>query len=341
MSKISIIIPIYNTGRILNKTLKSISKQTFINFECILVDDGSIDPTVKKICKKFYSKDSRFRYFYKQNQGIEKSRLFGVRMSKYDLLVFCDHDDYYEENALEKLYSSYIKSNADIVSANIYSQRSQLINYRTKQTFNNGINQGIINHSDFIKNYYLNFFGINSFPVSTWSKLYKKNLFDEALHLFNINALEDVLINLQVFPRAKKIHFINDYLYTHVYGGLSTKFSVMEALNNYDEVFPFRTSYLEKYKLPLESLLIEYKNTINQRIDLMIDNKFTESQFSDVINKIRQKEIFKEMILKVDYIKLGNYIPYIVNGNYIDLFYFAKTNNNIKRRARHLLKKIK
>lgn len=240
MKKISVIVPIYKTGKILNKTLTCIRNQSFIEFECLLVDDGSNHMETRLICEKFVSKDSRFKYFTKTNEGIEKTRLYGVLKSETSLLMFCDHDDYYEKNALELLYNNYLKSKADIIVANCYAQKFR--SFLFPQNKNNfGIKkQYIADHNDFITNYYLNFFGIHSFSVSTGGKLYKKELFEKPFLLFNINILEDIVINIQLFERAKNIHFIENYIYTYVYGGISSVFDVNSAIDGYAKIYNFR-----------------------------------------------------------------------------------------------------
>lgn len=159
MAKISVIIPIYKTGKILTETLHSIKNQTFENFECLLIDDGSNDFLTRKICNDFLGEDDRFKYLHKQNEGIEKTRLFGVRNSTTDLIMFCDHDDYYQENALELLYNAREKSGSTIIVANCFSQKLRIKNL-TKTKNNLGIyDEFILNQEEFRKSWFLNFFG--------------------------------------------------------------------------------------------------------------------------------------------------------------------------------------
>ena len=71
--KISIIVPIYNKESYLDKSLTSISEQSYKDIEVLLIDDGSTDSS-GKICKSFCEKDSRFKYIYKQNGGVSSAR---------------------------------------------------------------------------------------------------------------------------------------------------------------------------------------------------------------------------------------------------------------------------
>ena len=81
MPKVSIIIPCYNQEEFLEKTLQSVENQTFSDWECLLIDDGSIDKT-GEIAKSWSEKDSRFKYHKRENQGVTKTRDFGLEQAK-------------------------------------------------------------------------------------------------------------------------------------------------------------------------------------------------------------------------------------------------------------------
>lgn len=102
MQKVSIIVPIYNAEESLEKCLKSISRQSYHNWELLLVDDGSIDDT-RKICETFSMHDARIRYFHKNNGGVSSARNYGIEKSNGDRIVFVDSDDYVDSLWLEHL----------------------------------------------------------------------------------------------------------------------------------------------------------------------------------------------------------------------------------------------
>ncbi|WP_375241423.1 glycosyltransferase family 2 protein, partial [Polaribacter sp.] len=92
---ISIIIPTYNRGNIINETLDSVLKQTYTNWECIIVDDGSTDNTIDVI-KHYSNKDSRFSFHYKPKErlkGGNASRNYGFEISKGEFVNWFDSDD--------------------------------------------------------------------------------------------------------------------------------------------------------------------------------------------------------------------------------------------------------
>ena len=99
MSKFSIIVPIFNSEKYLEKCIKSILNQTYKNFELILVNDGSKDCSLE-ICNKYLLKDSRVRVIDKDNEGSISSRNRGVIESKSEYVTFIDSDDWIAENTL-------------------------------------------------------------------------------------------------------------------------------------------------------------------------------------------------------------------------------------------------
>lgn len=89
---ISIIVPVYNTEKYLQRCLESIAAQTYKDFECILVDDGSTDGS-DKICDEYAAKDNRFKVFHKKNGGVSSARNIGIAHANGEWLYFCDSDD--------------------------------------------------------------------------------------------------------------------------------------------------------------------------------------------------------------------------------------------------------
>ena len=90
--KVSVIIPCYNQAFIIEETLESVYLQTFSDWECIIIDDGSIDNS-KDVCDIWCAKDARFKYFYKNNGGLSSARNHGIEKSIGTYLQFLDSDD--------------------------------------------------------------------------------------------------------------------------------------------------------------------------------------------------------------------------------------------------------
>ena len=128
---ISVIIPVYNVEDYLHYAIESLGKQTYKNFEIILVNDGSTDDS-GKLCDDYSEKYSNVRVFHKENGGLSDARNFGVQKAKGEFITFLDPDDYLEAYSLELLASVQKQHNCDIVSTrvkatelyNVYSNHS-------------------------------------------------------------------------------------------------------------------------------------------------------------------------------------------------------------------------
>ena len=113
MPKISIIIPIYNLEKYLDKCIKSILNQTFKDFELILVNDGSTDKS-GVICDNYKKVDDRIVVIHKENGGTSSARNIGIDIARGKYIGFVDGDDYIHENMYYELYENLIKNNSDI-----------------------------------------------------------------------------------------------------------------------------------------------------------------------------------------------------------------------------------
>lgn len=98
---VSIIIPCYNQAAFIEDTLSSVFNQTYQDWECLLIDDGSTDNTADLI-EKWVRKDARFHYYKKENSGVSATRNYGLTLCKGDYIQFLDGDDYIHKTKLEK-----------------------------------------------------------------------------------------------------------------------------------------------------------------------------------------------------------------------------------------------
>ena len=104
MPSISVIIPVYQAEKFLHRCLDSIARQTFSDWELLLVDDGCTDNS-PALCDQFAARDHRVRVFHrKRNQGVSEARNLGLREAKGAYITFLDADDCYEFQALETLW---------------------------------------------------------------------------------------------------------------------------------------------------------------------------------------------------------------------------------------------
>ena len=126
---ISIIAPVYQSERYLEILINSIINQTYLDWELLLIDDGSTDGSAE-ICDTYAQKDNRIRVVHKANGGVASARNKAMEMAGGEYLAFADSDDWVEPDWLERLYTTAREQEADIVVCDFYERAL----YDTKMT---------------------------------------------------------------------------------------------------------------------------------------------------------------------------------------------------------------
>ncbi|MBQ5804701.1 MAG: glycosyltransferase family 2 protein, partial [Erysipelotrichaceae bacterium] len=114
MSKVSVIVPVYNVENYIRDMLTSVQEQTFRDFEVVIINDGSPDNS-QAIIDEFCAADPRFKSFVQENGGVAAARNSGIAKATGDYVVFYDPDDYIPPDALEKMYKTAASKDADLV----------------------------------------------------------------------------------------------------------------------------------------------------------------------------------------------------------------------------------
>lgn len=126
MSGVSIIMPVYNTGKYLRETLDCLLAQTYPQWTCICVDDGSTDNSVE-IIQEYCDKDNRFRVYTKPNEkSADLARAYGIERADSEWIMYLDSDDIIEPSYIEKMVSRQKETNADVVSPTMIFCRYEL-----------------------------------------------------------------------------------------------------------------------------------------------------------------------------------------------------------------------
>ena len=110
---ISIVMPVYNVEKYLEKAVNSVIKQTYKNLEIILVDDGSKDSS-GVLCDELAKKDTRIKVIHQENAGLSAARNAGIKLATGKYIGFMDSDDLIAENMYETLYNALIKNGAKL-----------------------------------------------------------------------------------------------------------------------------------------------------------------------------------------------------------------------------------
>ena len=126
---ISIVIPVYNAEKYIDRCMESIVSQTYQSIEIIAVDDGSSDKSVDKL-REWKNKDKRIKVIEKENTGVSDTRNKGICAAKGTYLCFVDVDDYLEKKYVEVLHDTIVKDETDIVSCNFITEYEGEIEHR-------------------------------------------------------------------------------------------------------------------------------------------------------------------------------------------------------------------
>ena len=284
MVEVSVVVPIYNAGKKLDKCIKSILNQTFKDFELILVNDGSTDNSIK-ICRKYELKDSRVKVIDKENEGSIATRNLGIKKSIGNYITFVDADDYISLDAIEKLYKDVKEMDLDIVVCNTY----KVIGDRAiiKQSNNSHyFSKNMIYEGDDIKDKLAEaYLHGHPFPASIHSKLYKKELLlNSGKYLDRIKFLgDDLYYNLEMFLKAKKVKVISEPLYYYRTGGFTSKYMpyhIYDIVNGY-----------EIQKEVIEQYYMDTKEESYKGISIMLLNSLKTSLYNVNNSDLMEKEI--------------------------------------------------
>ena len=201
MPQISIIVPVYKVEQYLPKCLDSILAQTFTDWECILIDDGSPDNS-GKICDEYAGKDNRFRVIHQENAGSAGARNTGLNVAQGRYIICVDSDDWVEPDYLEQLYNKAEDTGADVVGCNLvreYGNKSvEVKNQLPPEPLEclRGLLEGWIQGWLHVK-------------LIRRSILVEKNInWVEGLDMW-----EDMLLSAKVFAYARKIASVDKVLY--------------------------------------------------------------------------------------------------------------------------------
>ena len=198
--EISIIVPVYNVERYVEKCLDSISGQSFKDWECIVVDDGSVDNS-GLICDK-YSVDNRFIIIHRENGGVSEARNTALKSSKGRYIAFVDPDDWIEPNYLEKLYHLSIKNDADVVQCGFSREF-------TNHSHNKHLTdkEKVVGHEEAM----LGLLSPYKIPTLLWNKLFRREVISQD---FPVDlTYEDAYIIPVWFRNVKKVVLTPDILY--------------------------------------------------------------------------------------------------------------------------------
>lgn len=248
--KISVIVPVYNVEKYLEKCLDSLVNQTLKDIEIIVVNDGSPDNS-QKIIDKYSKKYKNIKSYIKENGGLSDARNFGIKKATGKYVAFVDSDDYVREDMYEKMYQKAISGNFDMVvcDLNYIYENSDKIKRASSNVAKDTTN---------IKKTMLNIY------PAAWNKIFKKELFSNKIEFKKGVWFEDVEFIYKILPYVNSIGVVaepfNQYLQREGSITKSVDPRIYHYIDNWNGLITFykERNLYDKYKKELEYSYVRY-----------------------------------------------------------------------------------
>lgn len=252
MVKVSIGIPVYNVAKYLRQCLDSIVKQTFTDFEVIMTDDGSNDDSFN-ICQEYVAKDSRFKLIHQENKGAAEARNTCLKHMKGKYVTWVDSDDIINPDYLEKLMTTILETQSDIVQCMFYGIENDQQVYYVFPQLANGVKRIELSRDELLWNTWTDKYYITIMCAS----LVDRRLY-QGFYLSQGILYEDIGNKFKLYFRANKMIIISDALY----GYRKRENSIMGKTRS--EIDNFKENYL--YNLEKYVYYLELANMDNNRV---------------------------------------------------------------------------
>lgn len=282
---ISVIVPIYNGGGWLRPALESLRKQTFGDFEVIMVNDGSTDHS-EQVCKEFSESDSRFRLVTQPNAGVSAARNHGIDIAKGEWIAFMDADDVMPSDALEIMMMHAQESGAGIVAGG-YTR-----SVPTKMPTGNGSAMTVPSDTAIMIGLYQ-----KKILNNPWGILFHTSVFNGKHPLrFRKCRYEDLDLFYQAFERVDKVCIIDRvvYFYRDTPGSFINKWSEarLDVLDVTDRIADhMKNRSPELYKAALDRRFSAHFNILVEMLRNGIDNPEQRERCLKIIKEQRFNEL--------------------------------------------------
>ena len=244
---ISVIVPIYNSSKTLDRCIKSILRQEYTNLEILLINDGSVDDS-ESICKTYAQQDKRINYIYKKNSGAGDTRNYGINIATGDYIGFVDSDDEVLPDMYKKMINANKDEKYDIIGCSNYDTKdSGGFNIKRHLELNPGLQEKETIINDIL-------YQTPNAWGAVWNKIFKKKVF-EKIRFPETSIMEDYFVTLRAFNEFS-VYYIDEPLYIHYTNNnsLSHRTFKEEMLKGYDTIHSI-SKYFSRKNSP-KSILI-------------------------------------------------------------------------------------
>lgn len=244
---VSVIIPVYNLENYLDTCLDSVGRQTYGDFEAIVVDDGSTDGS-QAVALRHAERDARIVVISTVNQGAARARETGIRHAKGDYICFLDGDDVWDSRMLEKLVAAIGENGG--VRYRMLRLQTYLQDLRSAQARNAHVGHAGL---DFlVASLY------HAISVTVWGRLYRRALFEKELRHYPLRLGEDSLLNIQIGCQQPRVRFVDYVGYGYVQRGGSANRS------------PLDIGYCVKFSEAVHAELVRHRDVVGDRLEFYL-----------------------------------------------------------------------
>lgn len=315
---ISVVVPVYNMEKYLERCMKSLLVQTYSNYEIILVNDGSTDSS-GELCKRYKEEQQNVIVLEKQNGGLSDARNQGVKIAKGQYICFVDSDDYVSEDMLEKLQFALEKYNADISTVKMRQVSEKFILHQKKDKWKNKIY--VLNAQQALEDMCYR----NNISVSACAKLYKRELIIS--HPYPVGMLfEDLATTYKIIGGCNKVVIVDSvgYFYVSTKGSISRSKLTSKFVNDGIKAAREELKYIEKYYPEIiDSAKFSYVRFIFSAINVLSLKKDDKQWFYYLRNKLRS---YDKGLLKNAKVRLSTKIKFCaVKMGYVPMIIVWKT----------------
>ncbi len=340
--KITIIIPIYNAGRVLRQCVDSCLAQTMQEIEVILVNDASTDNSLS-VCEEYAARDSRVVLINKtQNEGVDAARFSAMAVATGQYLTFVDADDWLSRaDVLSQMYATAEATGADYVEVGtnrVIGSRGWIKRASVSPVL------GLITQPDLFDKYYISFFGVNILSVLMWGKLYRKSVVDNAkIKPTGLKRGQDLAFNMQIFPHLKSIYLSNIVGYNYRWGGLTSKYNP-NFLSIYKSLYILKEGLIEKYQYyrATDFLHMEAKNVLRESIcQAIIFGNGTREEIIESVRHELQDPIYERILHPYDHPQFYEQ-PFVMAlvAKDVEAMYEECATTVRKERPKRMIKKV-
>ena len=296
---ISIIVPIYNTEKYLHQCLDSILNQTYTNFEVLLVNDGSTDSS-GIICQEYVERDSRFRYFEKDNGGVASARNLGLEHSEGTYITFIDSDDWVEQNYLDVLYTALKENDTDVAISTYKRFAQDSVFYLRSYSKENDefLNIGKRNRNSFLE--ILPKLGeLDHSFYSISSKLIKRKIIGNLLFDEQVSYAEDLNFFFHLYLGVESVVYVRDYTYIYRTHDASTSQNVNElkALQEL-EIYKSMFQQIDRMGLPTFYYFKRMENVVIYRISGFPTSKAIR-EYESFVSEVRERVTYQQPLISL------------------------------------------